>query len=207
MDEDSCMVDSTHSLTVADLRHEPLVCCICLMLRAIRQVLEVCRAANPRLVIKRARFSALVYNDLTRAVQNLVAPDRFASEAVDARQEIDLRIGASFTRFQTLLLQVLQPNLAPICHSWRASAIPLCFILRMAGWHVPWLTQAILRAHRISSTGWQRGWMRVRSSAMGHANFQRWGLLFSGPGALRSHVTNRRLHMGSMLCQAHAAIA
>jgi len=81
------------------------------------QVLEVCRAANPRLVIKRARFSALVYNDLTRAVQNLVAPDRFASEAVDARQEIDLRIGASFTRFQTLLLQVMQPSLTPICHS------------------------------------------------------------------------------------------
>ena len=74
----------------------------------IVQVVEVCRAANPRLIIKRARFSALVHNDLTRAVQNLVPPDRLASEAVDARQEIDLRIGASFTRFQTLLLQVLK---------------------------------------------------------------------------------------------------
>ena len=73
----------------------------------------MCRAANPRLVIKRARFSALVRGDLTRAVNHLVAPDANASAAVDARQEIDLRIGASFTRFQTLLLQVEPPCTAP----------------------------------------------------------------------------------------------
>jgi DNA topoisomerase-3 len=69
-------------------------------------VIDVCRSANPRLVIKRAKFSALVKRELERSVQNLVQPDENASKAVDARQEIDLRIGASFTRFQTLLLQV-----------------------------------------------------------------------------------------------------
>lgn len=69
-------------------------------------MIEVCRKANPRLLIKRARFSALVRAQLERAVSQLVEPDEAASRAVDARQEIDLRIGASFTRFQTLLLQV-----------------------------------------------------------------------------------------------------
>ncbi|CAL8463456.1 g2990 [Coccomyxa elongata] len=69
------------------------------------EVIDVCLKANPWLVVKRAKFSALVRRELERSVQNLVLPDENASKAVDARQEIDLRIGASFTRFQTLLLQ------------------------------------------------------------------------------------------------------
>ena len=32
---------------------------------------------------------------MTRAVNNLVAPHRLTSDAVDARQELDLRIGIS----------------------------------------------------------------------------------------------------------------
>ena len=70
------------------------------------QVIEVCARVNPRLEIRRARFLALVHSDVTRAVHNLQAPREADALAVDARQEIDLRIGASFTRFQTLLLQV-----------------------------------------------------------------------------------------------------
>lgn len=69
------------------------------------EVIDVCQAVNSRLQIKRARFSALIPQDLHRAVNNLVAPNLNEALAVDARQEIDLRIGASFTRFQTLLLQ------------------------------------------------------------------------------------------------------
>ncbi|EIE27522.1 prokaryotic type I DNA topoisomerase [Coccomyxa subellipsoidea C-169] len=69
------------------------------------EVIDVCIKANPRLLIKRAKFSALVRRELERSVQNLGVPDENLSKAVDARQEIDLRIGASFTRFQTLLLQ------------------------------------------------------------------------------------------------------
>ncbi|XP_057419211.1 DNA topoisomerase 3-alpha isoform X2 [Lotus japonicus] len=69
------------------------------------EVVDVCRPVNPRLTIKRARFSALIERDIHEAVQNLVEPNKFFADAVDARQEIDLRIGASFTRFQTMLLK------------------------------------------------------------------------------------------------------
>lgn len=107
---------------------------------------QVCTEVNPRLTIRRARFSgkayasqatcilqashglvrrnrpvrhsspacslcppppaptprpaALVYADLARAVANLALPNENEAKAVDARQEIDLRIGASFTRLQ-----------------------------------------------------------------------------------------------------------
>lgn len=69
------------------------------------EVIEVCRAVNPHLTIRRAHFSALIDRDIHEAVQHLVDPNQWFAEAVDARQEIDLRIGASFTRFQTMLLR------------------------------------------------------------------------------------------------------
>lgn len=52
--------------------------------------------------MQRAHFSALTAQDIERAVQNLEPPNRNLAEAVRVRQEIDLRIGASFTRYQTL---------------------------------------------------------------------------------------------------------
>lgn len=52
--------------------------------------------------VQRAHFSALTKEDIEHAVQNLTAPNRHLAEAVRTRQEIDLRIGASFTRLQTL---------------------------------------------------------------------------------------------------------
>ncbi|KAJ7948091.1 DNA topoisomerase [Quillaja saponaria] len=69
------------------------------------EVIEVCAAVNRHLILKRARFSALIDREIHEAVQNLVEPNQWFADAVDARQEIDLRIGASFTRFQTMLLR------------------------------------------------------------------------------------------------------
>lgn len=50
-------------------------------------------------------LAALVASDIMRAVNSLGPPNERDAMAVDARQEIDLRIGAAFTRLQTLLLQ------------------------------------------------------------------------------------------------------
>lgn len=69
------------------------------------EVIEVCKAANNALSIKRARFSSLVSREIWHAFNHLIAPNSNENDAVDARQEIDLRIGAAFTRFQTLRIQ------------------------------------------------------------------------------------------------------
>ncbi|KAJ8478267.1 hypothetical protein OPV22_021994 [Ensete ventricosum] len=71
------------------------------------EVIEVCTSVNDHLNIWRAHFSALIDREIHHSVQNLARPNKLFSDAVDARQEIDLRIGASFTRFQTMLLKDL----------------------------------------------------------------------------------------------------
>ncbi|KAJ3193188.1 DNA topoisomerase 3-alpha [Irineochytrium annulatum] len=69
------------------------------------EVVEVCRQANPRILVKRARFSVVQQREVLRAWTNLQEMDWNQVSAVDTRQELDLRIGAAFTRFQTLYLQ------------------------------------------------------------------------------------------------------
>ena len=67
-------------------------------------IINVCQAQKPGLDVYRAHFSTLTREDLERAAMNLVRPNKNLADAVNVRQEVDLRIGASFTRFQTLLL-------------------------------------------------------------------------------------------------------
>jgi len=69
------------------------------------EVMQVCCDANPRLRCLRARFSALTDRDIFRACRNPEQPNAQMRDAVDARMEVDLRLGAAFTRFQTLRYQ------------------------------------------------------------------------------------------------------
>ncbi|KAG9125830.1 DNA topoisomerase, partial [Ceratobasidium sp. 392] len=75
------------------------------------EVEAVCLRANPRIRVKRARFSAIIPVQIHRAAQNPVDLDRAQSDAVEARILLDLRFGAAFTRMQTLTLQPRFPQL------------------------------------------------------------------------------------------------
>lgn len=68
------------------------------------EIVTVCHETNPRLQILRAKFSVIQPREIHQAMQQLVQLDYQQSHAVDARIELDLRIGAAFTRFQTLFL-------------------------------------------------------------------------------------------------------
>ena len=74
------------------------------------EVVSVCRHVNPTLRVLRAKFSEITRVSIERAMRNLVSVDEKVSDAVDCRQELDLRIGAAFTRFQTMRLQKIFPN-------------------------------------------------------------------------------------------------
>ncbi|XP_045535738.1 DNA topoisomerase 3-alpha [Papilio machaon] len=74
------------------------------------EIIEVCSAVKSNLRIFRAKFSEITSVSVRRALQNLEQPNRNISNAVDVRQELDLRIGAAFTRFQTLRLQKVFPT-------------------------------------------------------------------------------------------------
>ncbi|KAJ3034776.1 DNA topoisomerase 3-alpha [Rhizophlyctis rosea] len=69
------------------------------------EAVDVCKQSNPRLEVKRARFSVLQARDIKQAWSTLGYLDMRQAAAVDARAELDLRIGAAFTRMQTLRLQ------------------------------------------------------------------------------------------------------
>ncbi|NWJ08096.1 TOP3A topoisomerase, partial [Crypturellus undulatus] len=74
------------------------------------EIIHVCKAVKPSLRVFRARFSEITLHAVRSACENLTQPDQKTSDAVDVRQELDLRIGAAFTRFQTLRLRKIFPD-------------------------------------------------------------------------------------------------
>ncbi|KAJ2912718.1 hypothetical protein MD484_g7692, partial [Candolleomyces efflorescens] len=73
------------------------------------EIVNICRRVKPNIRVQRARFSAIIPQQIHRAAQNPVELDRRQADAVDARIILDLKIGAAFTRLQTLTLRNVIP--------------------------------------------------------------------------------------------------
>ena len=68
-------------------------------------------SCNSLKTIYRARFSSITEQAILHAFHTLTTPNWNEAHSVDARMELDLRIGCSFTRFQTTAFQV-----EALCH-------------------------------------------------------------------------------------------
>jgi DNA topoisomerase-3 len=69
------------------------------------EVRDIALKVNPQLQVKRAKFSNIERSHILQAAQRPINLDENQAAAVAARTELDLRIGAAFTRWQTLQLQ------------------------------------------------------------------------------------------------------
>lgn len=95
------------------------------------EIIDVCRAVKPSIRVFRAKFSEITAAAVFRALNNLSEPDLRQSQAVDVRSELDLRIGAAFTRFQTLRYQRVFPTEIDSLVSYGSCQIPtLGFVAR-----------------------------------------------------------------------------
>ncbi|XP_030647243.1 DNA topoisomerase 3-beta-1 [Chanos chanos] len=79
------------------------------VLDAIQPVMN--RAQGNQRTVYRAKFSSITDTDICNAMNKLGEPNRNEALSVDARQELDLRIGCAFTRFQTKYFQGKYGNL------------------------------------------------------------------------------------------------
>ncbi|XP_041978680.1 DNA topoisomerase 3-alpha [Aricia agestis] len=131
------------------------------------EIIEVCTAIKNNLRIFRAKFSEITAVSARRALHNLEQPNKNISDAVDVRQELDLRIGAAFTRFQTLRLQKVFPRkLADNLVSYGSCQFPtLGFVVeryRAVESFVPETFWKIKVNHTMNNLSVDFAWDRVR---------------------------------------------
>ncbi len=67
-----------------------------------KEAYELVRAVNPKVIVDRARFSAITSQELTHAFSHTTELDFALAAAGEARQSIDLMWGAALTRFISL---------------------------------------------------------------------------------------------------------
>lgn len=88
------------------------------------EVRDQAKKGNPNIIVKRARFSNTERAHVVQAAQAPIEMDERQVNAVAARIELDLRIGASFTRLQSLELQRLSENLRDQTISYGSCQFP-----------------------------------------------------------------------------------
>nr|CAB3267171.1 DNA topoisomerase 3-beta-1 [Phallusia mammillata] len=80
------------------------------VLDIVLPIMKSSGASNKQNVF-RAHFSAITDKDIHAAMNSLGSPNENEALSVDARQELDLRVGCAFTRFQTKYFQGKYGNL------------------------------------------------------------------------------------------------
>lgn len=71
------------------------------------EVIKVCTDVKPAIRVYRAKFSEITAQSVRRALNTLGQPNKNVSDAVDVRQELDLRTGNSNLKFELKLIVII----------------------------------------------------------------------------------------------------